>query len=55
MLARDGDRSRLGPRSLGPHTRFVIDHAPCGVLLVWPDQPPDLATLPPRPGPRHGG
>lgn len=47
VLARDGDRSRLGPRSIGPHTRFVVDHAPCQVLLVWPDTPPDPATLPP--------
>ncbi|GAA4690781.1 hypothetical protein GCM10023263_29200 [Phytohabitans rumicis] len=51
VLARDGDHSRLGPRSIGPHTRFVLDHAPCRVLLVWPDEPPDLATLPPPPGP----
>jgi nucleotide-binding universal stress UspA family protein len=36
VLARDGDRSRLGPRSLGHATRFVVDHAPCPVLLVWP-------------------
>jgi nucleotide-binding universal stress UspA family protein len=56
VLARDGDHTRLGPRSLGHATRFVLDHAPCRVLLVWPDEPPDLATLPPpppRPGPHH--
>jgi nucleotide-binding universal stress UspA family protein len=34
ICARDGDRP--GPRSLGPATRFVVDHAPCPVLLVWP-------------------
>jgi nucleotide-binding universal stress UspA family protein len=49
VLARDGDRGRLGPKSLGPHTRFVVDHAPCRVLLVWPDDPPTLATMPPPP------
>lgn len=49
VLARDGDHTRLGPRSLGPHTRFVLDHAPCRVLLVWPDEPPGLGTLPPPP------
>lgn len=57
VLARDGDHTRLGPRSLAHATRFVIDHAPCRVLLVWPDEPPDLTTLPPpppRPG-RRGG
>jgi nucleotide-binding universal stress UspA family protein len=49
VLARDGDHTRLGPRSIGHHARFVIDHAPCRVLLVWPDGPPALATLPPPP------
>lgn len=49
ILARDGDRSRLGPHSLGRHTRFVIDHAPCRVLLIWPENPPELGTLPPPP------
>jgi nucleotide-binding universal stress UspA family protein len=68
VLGRDGDHARLGPRSLGRATRFVLDHAPSRVLLVWPDEPPSLATLPapppdggppgpppppPRPGPRH--
>ncbi|WP_346779777.1 universal stress protein [Streptomyces sp. S3(2020)] len=28
IMARDGDRSRLGPDSLGPAGRFVVDHAP---------------------------
>ena len=51
VLGRDGDHARLGPRSLGRATRFVLDHAPCRVLLVWPDEPPSLATLPAPP--RH--
>jgi nucleotide-binding universal stress UspA family protein len=51
VLARDGDRGRLGPRSLGHATRFVLDHAPCRVLLVWPDEPPPVTTLPPPPPP----
>ncbi len=51
ILARDGDRERLGPRSLGPATRFVIDHAPCRVLLIWPDMAPELTTIPPPPSP----
>ena len=52
VLARDGDRQRLGPHSLGPATRFVIDHAPCRVLLIWPDVAPGLTTIsqPPPPG-----
>jgi nucleotide-binding universal stress UspA family protein len=49
VLARDGDRERLGPRSLGPATRFVIDHAPCQVLLIWPEPAPELETIPPPP------
>ena len=49
VLARDGDRARLGPKSLGPPARFVVDHAPCAVLLVWPDAVPDAGTIPPPP------
>jgi nucleotide-binding universal stress UspA family protein len=55
VLGRDGDHARLGPRSLGRATRFVLDHAPCRVLLVWPDEPPSLATLPAPPHPPAGG
>ncbi|MFG2602599.1 universal stress protein [Streptomyces sp. NPDC048514] len=47
VLARDGDRSRLGPKSLGPAVRFTVDHAPCPVLLVWPEPAPGLETIPP--------
>ncbi|NEB92870.1 universal stress protein, partial [Streptomyces bauhiniae] len=43
------DRTRLGPHSLGPAARFIVDHAPCPVLLVWPGQAPDLGTIPPPP------
>lgn len=40
VLARDGDRSHPGPRSLGHSVRFVVDHAPCDVFIVWPDAAP---------------
>jgi len=53
VLARDGDRARLGPRSLGPATRFVVDHAPCAVLLAWPDGAPGVGSIPPPPPPGH--
>ncbi|GAA4516958.1 hypothetical protein GCM10023191_088630 [Actinoallomurus oryzae] len=53
ICARDGDRERLGPRSLGPAARFVVDHAPCPVLVVWPREAPGLDSLPPPPPPRH--
>jgi nucleotide-binding universal stress UspA family protein len=49
VVARDADRTRLGPRSLGPATRFVVDHAPCPVLLVWPETAPAITTIPPAP------
>jgi nucleotide-binding universal stress UspA family protein len=55
VLARDGDRERLGPHSLGPATRFVIDHAPCQVLIIWPESTPELATLPPPPSSQASG
>jgi len=45
ILARDGE-ARLGPKSLGPRTRFALDHAPCQVLLVWPQEPPGFETIP---------
>ena len=68
IVARDGDRSRLGPKSLGKEVRFVVDHAPCPVLLVWPEPAPGTGTIPPPPprkphkppkphkrhGPHHG-
>lgn len=53
VCARDGDRDRLGPQSLGPATRFVVDHAPCAVLLVWPEHPPSVASMPPPPPHPH--
>lgn len=53
VVARDGDRSRLGPASLGPATRFVVDHAPCPVLLVWPDETPAVDSIPRRPRTHH--
>ena len=31
-----GDRPGIGPKSVGHVARFVLDHAPCPVLLVRP-------------------
>ena len=53
IVARDGDRSRLGPRSLGKAARFVVDHAACPVLVVWPEAAPDVGTIPPPPDHSH--
>jgi 4-amino-4-deoxy-L-arabinose transferase-like glycosyltransferase len=30
-------------------TRFVVDHAPCATLLVWPSTPPAIGSIPPPP------
>ncbi|MER6677852.1 universal stress protein [Streptomyces sp. NPDC000983] len=46
ILARDGDRTHLGPHSLGPAGRYVVDHAPCPVLLVWPESPRTRGDMP---------
>jgi nucleotide-binding universal stress UspA family protein len=51
VVARDGDRARLGPHSLGRAGRFVVDHAPCPVLLIWPEATPAVTTIPPPPPP----
>jgi nucleotide-binding universal stress UspA family protein len=48
VVARDGE-ARVGPKSLGPNARFVVDHAPCQVLLVWASEP---AARRHRPAPR---
>jgi len=34
VMARNGHRP--GPHSLEHANRFVVDHAPCTVLLTWP-------------------
>ena len=54
ICARDGELSRVGPNSLGHHTRFVVDHADCPVLLVWPRAPSSSELPPPPRHPKHG-
>jgi nucleotide-binding universal stress UspA family protein len=49
LFARDGDAGRLGPRTLGRAGRFVVDHAPCRVVLVWAEPVPGLELPPPPP------
>jgi len=34
--AEYGDKPRIGPKSVGHVARFVVDHAPCPVLLIRP-------------------
>jgi nucleotide-binding universal stress UspA family protein len=38
VLARDGEL-KPGPKSLSPHTRFVVDHASCQVLVLRSSAP----------------
>jgi nucleotide-binding universal stress UspA family protein len=50
ILGRQG--AEAGPRSLGKPARFVVDHAACPVLLVWPGPVPG-GPPPPPPGGRR--
>jgi nucleotide-binding universal stress UspA family protein len=48
VVARDGSAD-AGPKSLGRAGRFIVDHAPCPVLLVPgtpgpPGAPPSLPS-----------
>ena len=50
IVARDGDQ-RPGPHSLGRAGRFIVDHAICPVLVVWPGpRPRDTPGKPRTPG-----
>jgi nucleotide-binding universal stress UspA family protein len=53
VLAREG--AAAGPKSLGKAARFVVDHAACPVLLIWPGPVPagPPPPPPPAPPPRH--
>ena len=64
VVAREG--ATAGPKSLGKTARFVVDHAACPVLLIWPGpvpegpprdpgRPPPGGHPPGRPGNRPGG
>ena len=52
IVAREG--AEAGPKSLGKAARFVVDHAPCPVLLIWPGPVPEGPPAPRRP-PHRGG
>ena len=51
IVGRDGHGP--GPKSLGKDVRFVVDHAPCPVLLIWPGPPPPVPPPPPPGARRH--
>lgn len=50
VVARDG--RHIGPHSIGHDQRWVIDHAPCTVILAWPEGAPDPHDEPPKPKPK---
>jgi len=50
VVARDG--RHLGPHSIGHEQRWVIDHAPCTVVIAWPTGAPDGDQHPPKPKPK---
>ena len=39
LLILSSTNLRPGPHSIGHATRFVVDHARCPILLVWPGEP----------------
>lgn len=51
VLVMSRDALQPGPRSLGHAARFVLDHARCRVLLVWPGEPAEGPPPPPHEGP----
>ena len=51
VVSRDG--RHLGPHSIGHEQRYVVDHAPCTVVLAWPPGAPDGGEAPPpKPKPK---
>src|ERR1035438_6951965 len=46
VVPRQG--AEAGPKSLGKAARFVVDHAPCPVLLIWPGPVPEGPPAPRR-------
>jgi nucleotide-binding universal stress UspA family protein len=49
VVARDSRHP--GPHSIGHAARFVVDHAPCNVVLVWPGGGPVGRAPKPKPKP----
>jgi nucleotide-binding universal stress UspA family protein len=52
MLVVVRESRRPGPHSIGHAARFVVDHAPCNVVLVWPGGGPDRPAPKPKPKPK---
>jgi nucleotide-binding universal stress UspA family protein len=52
MLVVVRESRHPGPHSIGHAARFVVDHAPCDVVLVWPGGGPDGPAPKPKPKPK---
>jgi nucleotide-binding universal stress UspA family protein len=52
MLVVVRESRHPGPHSIGHEARFVVDHAPCDVVLVWPAGGPDGPAPKPKPKPK---
>jgi hypothetical protein len=50
VVSRDG--RHLGPHSIGHSQRWVIDHAPCTVVMAWPPGAPEGGDPLPKPKPK---
>ncbi|MDA0162736.1 universal stress protein [Solirubrobacter ginsenosidimutans] len=54
LLVLTRDNRHPGPHSIEHASRFVVDHAPCDVLVVWPGGGPDGPPPKPKPKPKPG-
>jgi nucleotide-binding universal stress UspA family protein len=65
LLVLVRDSRHPGPHSIGHAARFVVDHAPCDVMVIWPaersggeasgrDRGPDGPAPKPKPKPKPG-
>jgi nucleotide-binding universal stress UspA family protein len=52
MLVVVRESRHPGPHSIGHAARFVVDHAPCNVVLVWPGGGPDGPAPKQKPKPK---
>ena len=52
VLVLTRDSRHPGPHSIGHAARFVVDHAPCTIVLAWPEGGPDGPPPQPKPKPK---
>ena len=54
LLVLTRDSRHPGPHSIGHAARFVVDHAPCDVMVIWTGGGPDGPAPKPKPKPKPG-